>query len=307
MSTLQAGRLAWSRWELEGPIEGLTLSPATQVSATLRAGERAQFLLPVWVESSTALPSAPQVRWNQAEPGQGKARFLGFDEALPAVAERLPPSLKLRALPHLESVQSPLSLSLFWLLLAAALATAGLWRIHRLAATLLSVVAAAWVLIQVRELAPSWPVRLVYEGAPGAPWMERHLGFQELKLDDPASGYSVRREPNQGRVALHASLQPGSAWVLSGPGLWIAERPSELELGYLSAASNDWGGLAELWHRSEQGWSYHPAWERGEPLAPAQAGPPAPGWLAAGLPQSGEVWLARLSSDPKVWIRQLGP
>jgi hypothetical protein len=171
----------------------------------------------------------------------------------------------------------------------------------------LSLLAAGWVLFQVRELDPVWPVRLVYEGTPGAPWMERHLGLQELSLEDPSSGYSVRREPNLGRVALHSSLSAGSAWVLSGPGLWIAERPSGLDLGYLSLEGNEWGGLAELWHRSEQGWSYHRSWERGEPLPPVQEGPPPPGWLAAGLPQGGEVWLGRLSSDPKVWIRQLGP
>jgi hypothetical protein len=74
----------------------------------------------------------------------------------------------------------------------------------------------------------------------------------------------------------------------------------------LRAERNDFESLETVYTRQNGVWKAHGPWLRGTALPPAQRIEAPPGWLAAGLPVEGEVWLGRRTSErAESWLRYL--
>lgn len=294
--------LQHARIELGGPLRSLEIAPATRISGELEPGERARFSLPCLVPAGEPLPREPRLVFTQDEPGQGSARFLGWEQDSAA----WPANLALRPFPELASSGPLLAPASWMLLLAASLIT--LVPRKSLVSLALGGVAALGLFLWVQSTTSEPGALRVYEGAVGSStWVQREIGVGELLLAAPTQGWRLDCEPASARIVLEASLRPADPLMVRAPAVRGAQlrgqRLLQDELGVFDPTAQAVFALKHAWRRSEQGWSYLGPWERGAPLPASRPGPPPPGWLVQGLPQGVEVFLGELADAPGSWVR----
>ncbi|MBK7643749.1 MAG: hypothetical protein IPJ19_12000 [Planctomycetes bacterium] len=306
-------RLAWARYELEGPISRPTLElvsgSRTLLEGELLAGEHVERVLPVVVDA-LGPHGEPRLEWEPDAEHSGRAHFRGWVREGEARWSALPLGLRARPRPPVFPADTTPPLALLLLLGGAALASVALARRGRFGAALPAAAACAlsWFLGGAgAELAA--PERIVLEGAGQAsPWIEVRAGWETLVLAADALPLELESEPEAAAIALRTTLAPGGELTLRANGAALyARRALEPGPGRIREEGQDCADFAAVWWRAEGEWSFRGPWLRGAELPGARAGEAPPGWLESGLPQGPRVCLARSEGTIPRWFRDLGP
>ncbi|HVS09531.1 MAG TPA: hypothetical protein VMS76_06605 [Planctomycetota bacterium] len=314
----RVGRLALGRVELEGPLEELrvALPPAgeARLQGPLAPGERASLRVPL-----PAWEVAPALEPRIAAAGEGRARWLGWDEEdreRRAEAWRsLPAALRGRPLPAIAApaTRPPLSA-----LLAAAALLALLLRLRSRAALVLGVGALGAGLVLALSLAhgePAARLRLFDGDGASGRWIVVDAARPELELG-PRLPLRLESEPPRTplRFAAEGFGAVPTSWRVRGargeaqPALFAIDAFDPAGRA-LQPGRNGWASFEATWVRDPQGsWSAHGPWPEGEPLPDAAPGGDAPpGWIQPALPLGVGLFIGRVAPRPDLALERDPP
>ena len=322
------GRFRQAEVELRGPLAALDLEvrgqaavggPAsTHLELDLAPGELRTLSVPLFAGAECGDPSVrerPESDGSALWTGwtrEGEAELARAWLALPSGLRARPSVARFDGVAGREPQPAALLLSAAGLVLVLALR-------KRPALALASGLASGAALVAWLAHGDFAPRELrVLEGAGDGAWVAWDSGFESLRV--PATlPLQLEVEPASAAVAARGRVSPSGVGelTLEARGA-LLRRASLFDPGRrrISAATNGWGALEEVWVRSEEGrWSVHGSWEAGEPLPEGRAGDP-PGSFNPALPQGQAVVIARLApgtfsagapAGRPVWLRWVGP
>ena len=295
------------RVELSGPLDSLVLLTdrgQVRYDHPLSSQEALSVLLPVPAEEARAALQARVSLMGPRDEGglaMGRARVTAVLPQHPALDE-LPAQLRARALP----VPASGALSIAGATLAA-LGAVLVWvlRARARAAALVAILATLGVVLVRRDrVAPT--IEVLEADARSAVWLARQVSARALPLPPFEQAWSAYTVPASVPLAIEAQGDPAQALLTLLDGLVVVESPWVAPGDLLRAERNDFESLETVYTRQDGVWKAHGPWLRGTALPPAQRIEAPPGWLAAGLPVEGEVWLGRRTSErAESWLRYL--
>lgn len=296
------GAVQAARIELSGPLDSVefaTARGATRVEHPLDAGESVSLVVPLVADDArTAAAARVRIEGPRDDGGAalGRARLADILPQHPALDE-LPSALRARALPTVEA-HGALGPAAWMAAACAAAAVLALRRRPRYAVlvALLGTGAVVWA-----RRPPQPQVVQVLEAGSGEVWLARSVGAGSVPLPPVEDAWRAFVVPADAPLELRVASD-GSA-ILRGRGTLVVESPWVAPLERLSSARNDFEDFTLVYTRDAGVWQRRGVWRMGEPLpAVDDTAPQAPpGWLAAGLPLDGTVWLAQRGAGG--WLR----
>lgn len=290
------------RVELSGPLDSVEFSTArgpTRIEHPLQPGELVELVVPLVAEDARSAAAARvRIEGPRDDGGValGRARLVSVLPAHPAL-EELPPALRARALPVPQAggALGPAA----WLAALCAGVLALALRNRALVAAAAAVAGAVAVAALRRPIEPQ--AVEVLEASVGDVWLARSVGAGVVTL--PPVGQPWRAFGVPSEVQLEVRVSADGRAVLRGRGSLVVEAPWVAPLERPSAAGNQFEDFVLVYTRFDGVWQRRGPWPMGEPLPAVAALEPQapPGWLAAGLPLHGQVWLAQRSSGG--WLR----
>jgi hypothetical protein len=315
--TSSGSRIAVAEIEINGPFEGATLDVPSQgrtrIEGHLLAHESRVLTVPV-PASATGVHLEPRVRLDRTgelESPSGRLRVVDWRNEDASDFRAVPPGLLVRPRPPLASAD-PSAESGVLLLLAASFVCGLALRQKPRAALAFGVASGALAFaLGPRSSDASLERVSIEEGdAQSSVWLEVHAARDRMSIQDRGESFRVETRPDDAFLECRVVLDDPAAWEAR------ARRTALYEIAAIqpgdrafTRAANHWGDLDETWVREQGSWTARGIWMLGEPLPPARAESPPPGWLASGLPQGTPILLGRLRTRPgesRVYLRMSG-
>jgi len=298
-------RIAFAEYELTGPCDVVVLdlgrAGSTRIEGRLAAGETRRVVVPI-PTSPGARPLEPRVE--ARADAHVPARFLAWQPPAARFTD-LPAGLRARPVPVASATRVRVGIGV--LLVLAAAGIAGLGSARRPFVALALAVAAAVVVYALARRSlerDAAPVEVLDGIAGHTAWQRSRAARDSLELPGRGPTFDVVTDPPHAAIRIEAPLDPSRPAVARASGAQLSANWSEpWDSDALDRTANALAPLAAAWRRVEGNWTFHGAWPLGAALGPAVAGPAAPGWLVAGLPQGVEIVVGEMGGAPRSHVR----